>query len=117
MVYLAHRFERHLHCVKMSNNNNKWWHRLQTISAKRNGNSNDTARHDKENVKDKTNLKQQEIDSSNIKLPFESSLDYLNSFSPKCDTHKMIKIIKCNNRCGAFYCKTKTKAKSYKKYE
>lgn len=65
MVYLAHRFERHLHCVKM-NNNNKWWHRLQAVSAKRNGNSNDTARHDKENVKDKTNLKRQEIDSSNI---------------------------------------------------
>lgn len=29
----------------------------------------------------------------------------------------MIKIIKSNNRCGAFYCKIKTKAKSYKKQE
>lgn len=33
MVYLAHRFERQLHCVKTKNNNNKWWRRLQAVSA------------------------------------------------------------------------------------
>lgn len=34
MVYTyVYRFERLFHCVKMNNNNNKWWHRLQAVNA------------------------------------------------------------------------------------